>query len=102
MNEFAADAFSQKLGYGPELCSGLIKISIENLGCMVPDRLYSIYHYSHPPLVERLRAIATAETKSKGKSKEIDTSKASVSPAPADEGSKSPALAKNTRSKKTK
>jgi Zn-dependent protease with chaperone function len=24
---------------------------------MVPDRLYSMYHYSHPPLLERLRAI---------------------------------------------
>lgn len=24
---------------------------------MVPDPLYSAYHYSHPPLLERLRAI---------------------------------------------
>lgn len=24
---------------------------------MVPDPLYSMYHYSHPPLLERLRAI---------------------------------------------
>lgn len=24
---------------------------------MVPDTLYSMYHFSHPPLVERLRAI---------------------------------------------
>jgi hypothetical protein len=24
---------------------------------MVPDPYYSMYHYSHPPLLERLRAI---------------------------------------------
>lgn len=24
----------------------------------VPDEWYSAYHYSHPPLVERLRAVA--------------------------------------------
>mgnify|MGYP003385920282 CR=1 FL=1 len=28
INEFAADEFSMKLGYGNELCSGLIKISV--------------------------------------------------------------------------
>ena len=29
----------------------------ENLSNMVPDPWYSMYHYSHPPLLERLRAI---------------------------------------------
>ena len=29
----------------------------ENLSNMIPDPLYSMYHYSHPPLLERLRAI---------------------------------------------
>ena len=42
---------------GEDLCKGLIKISVENLGNMVPDALYSLYHFSHPPLVERLRAL---------------------------------------------
>eukprot|EP01041_Mallomonas_annulata_P011346 gene11345-23739_t len=56
-NEFAADRFSCDLGMGEELGSGLVKISIENLGNMVPDSLYSLYHFSHPPLVERLRAM---------------------------------------------
>eukprot|EP01035_Chromulina_nebulosa_P021089 gene21089-27328_t len=41
-NEFAADEYSAKL---------------ENLGNLVPDSLYSLYHFSHPPLVERLRAL---------------------------------------------
>lgn len=55
--EFEADAFARKLGLGGELRSGLIKLQKENLSVLVPDRLYSAYHYSHPPLVERLRAL---------------------------------------------
>ena len=64
-NEFAADKYANDLGMGKELCSGLVKISVENLGNMVPDSLYSLYHFSHPPLVERLRAIEAANRKSK-------------------------------------
>lgn len=56
-NEFAADNYAKELGMGADLASGLIKISIENLGNLVPDSLYSLYHFSHPPLVERLAAI---------------------------------------------
>ncbi len=56
-NEFAADAFAVQLGKGDALKGGLIKISVENLDNMVPDPWYSSYHYSHPPLVERLRAV---------------------------------------------
>ena len=40
-------------------CASYSYTYIENLGCMVPDSWYSIYHYSHPPLVERLRAITS-------------------------------------------
>lgn len=60
-NEFAADKYANDLGMGKELSSGLVKITIENLGAatMFPDPLYSAYHFSHPPLVERLRAINT-------------------------------------------
>ncbi|KAJ1881269.1 CAAX prenyl protease 1, partial [Kickxella alabastrina] len=46
-----------KLGYGEQLASGLIKLQIENKSVMNPDPLYSAYHFSHPPLVERLNAI---------------------------------------------
>ena len=31
VNEFQADEYSRRLGYGPELCSGLIKISVGKL-----------------------------------------------------------------------
>lgn len=64
-NEFAADRFSNKLGMGDALKSGLVKISVENLGNMVPDELYSLYHFSHPPLVERLKAIGNGSQKKK-------------------------------------
>jgi len=64
-NEFQADAFAASLGRGKALASGLIKISIENLDNMVPDRWYSLYHYSHPPLVERLAAIEQLELNNK-------------------------------------
>ncbi|KAJ2753017.1 zinc metalloprotease [Coemansia pectinata] len=60
-HEFEADEFSKKLGYGKELASSLIKLQIENKGNMNPDPLYSAYHYSHPPLVERLNAINDPE-----------------------------------------
>jgi len=56
-NEFQADAYSVKLGYAKSLYSGLIKLQTENCSTMIPDPLYSLYHYSHPPLLERLNAI---------------------------------------------
>jgi STE24 endopeptidase len=65
MNEFAADKFSSDLGMGKALQTGLCKISLENLGAMCPDPLYATYHYSHPPLVERLSAMTELEKKSK-------------------------------------
>ena len=65
--EFQADAFAVDLGYAEEIKSGLTKISIENLSNMNPDKLYSAYHYSHPPLVERLTAVAQRQSDNKKK-----------------------------------
>lgn len=61
-NEFQADKYACDLGMGAKLGTGLIKISVENKGAatMLPDRFYSMYHFSHPPLVERLMAINEA------------------------------------------
>mmetsp|Transcript_44863 Transcript_44863/g.72056 ORF Transcript_44863/g.72056 Transcript_44863/m.72056 type:complete len:428 (+) Transcript_44863:146-1429(+) len=61
--EFEADEFAVNLGYAPFLRSGLIKLQEENLGTMVPDWMYSAYHHSHPPLVQRLAAIDAAGKK---------------------------------------
>lgn len=64
INEFAADRFSVNLGMSKKLQSGLCKIHLENLGAMNPDKLYSMYHYSHTPLIERLRAMMALDKKS--------------------------------------
>ena len=56
-NEFQADEFSVKQKCGEELKRGLVKMSIENRSDLNPDPLYSAYHYSHPPLLQRLSAI---------------------------------------------
>ncbi|KAL9264374.1 CAAX prenyl protease 1-like protein [Drosera capensis] len=62
--EFQADAFAKKLGYAQELRSGLVKLQEENLATMNTDPWYSTYHYSHPPLVERLAAMDKPDKKS--------------------------------------
>lgn len=61
-NEFQA-AFAVDLGHAPALKTALTKLAIENLSNMNPDKFYSAYHYSHPPLVERLGAISDLEKK---------------------------------------
>lgn len=61
--EFQADAFASKLGYAVPLRAGLIKLQEENLSAMNTDPWYSAYHYSHPPLVERLAALEVGEKK---------------------------------------
>ena len=66
-NEFQADQYSKDLGMGKELASGLIKISIENFNNLVPDPWYSAWHFSHPPVVERCRAMIAPMTLSKAK-----------------------------------
>mmetsp|Transcript_9551 Transcript_9551/g.14328 ORF Transcript_9551/g.14328 Transcript_9551/m.14328 type:complete len:499 (-) Transcript_9551:2169-3665(-) len=63
--EFQADEFSVDLGMSSKLQSGLCKIHLENLGAMSPDSWYSTYHYSHPPLVERLSAMMKLDTAKK-------------------------------------
>lgn len=55
--EFQADAFARSMGRSTELCSALIKLNKDNLGFPVADWLFSMWHYSHPPLLERLRAL---------------------------------------------
>ncbi|USW57971.1 Putative peptidase M48, CAAX prenyl protease 1 [Septoria linicola] len=62
--EFEADAFSHKLGYASELAAALIKLQKQNLSSMDADWMYSAFHYSHPILTERLKAIGwTSEHK---------------------------------------
>ncbi|KAJ9081521.1 zinc metalloprotease [Entomophthora muscae] len=62
-HEFEADAFAVQLGKAHPLATGLLKLQKKNLGDMNPDPLYSAYHFSHPPLTERLSAIPVTLTK---------------------------------------
>ena len=61
--EFAADAFSARLGYDDLLCAALTKLQKDNLAFPVHDWLYSWLHHDHPPLLERLRAIREMKQK---------------------------------------
>ncbi|GMN45024.1 hypothetical protein TIFTF001_014215 [Ficus carica] len=61
--EFQADIFAKKLGYNSTLRAALVKLQEENLSAMNTDPWYSAYHYSHPPLVERLAALDEPDKK---------------------------------------
>jgi STE24 endopeptidase len=64
MFEFQADAFGVQLGKGKHLKEALCILDKENKGPPNVDPWYSTYHYSHPPLPERLKAISAKEKKS--------------------------------------
>ncbi|KER28247.1 hypothetical protein T265_13631, partial [Opisthorchis viverrini] len=55
--EFQADRFAVDLGYGAYLKSALLVLHKDNLSFPVSDWLYSTFHYSHPPILERLAAL---------------------------------------------
>ncbi|CAM1507926.1 Fc.00g047740.m01.CDS01 [Cosmosporella sp. VM-42] len=55
--EFQADAFAKQLGYPELLARSLLKLQIQNLSTMDADWVYASYHFSHPHLTERLKAL---------------------------------------------
>ncbi|CAH1373243.1 hypothetical protein MTP99_014670 [Tenebrio molitor] len=55
--EFQADSFAVALGNAPHLVSALVQLNKDNLGFPIYDYLYSSWHHSHPPLLERIEAI---------------------------------------------
>ena len=55
--EYQADKFSYELGYGDNLIKALCKLSETNKSNLDPDPLYSMINYSHPTLIERIKAI---------------------------------------------
>jgi STE24 endopeptidase len=59
--EYQADAFAAKaIGEGRSLIGALRKLNEKNLSNLTPHPLYSGFYYSHPALVERERALASA------------------------------------------
>ena len=56
-NEYEADAYATKTYNGNALQEALKKLSVNNLSNLLPHPLYVFFHYSHPPLLKRIKAI---------------------------------------------
>ena len=57
-HENEADRFSYELtGNAQGMINALVKLSRDNLSNLSPHPLYVIFHYSHPPVLERIREI---------------------------------------------
>lgn len=56
-NEYEADAFAAKHFDPSEMASALKKLSVKNLSNLRPHPLYVFFHYSHPTLIQRLKAL---------------------------------------------
>lgn len=57
-NEFEADRYAAETTGDPEsMVSALKKLSAHNLSNLTPHPLYVFLNYSHPPVLERIRAI---------------------------------------------
>jgi len=64
--EYQADEFATNMGF--DLTAGLVAIHKKNASNLNPDPWYSMYHFSHPTLVERITAIANSKKKLSTKS----------------------------------
>jgi STE24 endopeptidase len=62
-NENEADKYSYELTGNKEgMISALVKLSRDNLSNLHPHPLYALFHYSHPPVLERIRNIRAIGT----------------------------------------
>ena len=59
-NEYEADAYAKATYAAEPLISGLKKMSSDHLSNLTPHPAYIFVHYSHPPLKERVTALAKA------------------------------------------
>jgi len=56
-NEFEADAYAKETFDGKALSEALKKLSVDSLSNLYPHPAYVFFHYSHPPLLQRLKAL---------------------------------------------
>ena len=60
--EFEADAFAKNaIGTGRHLIEGLKKLTVTNLGNLTPHPFTVWLNYSHPPVLDRIRALDCAD-----------------------------------------
>ena len=58
-NEYAADRFAvETTGDSRALVDALKKLSVQNLSNLLPHRFYVYLNHSHPPVLDRIRAIS--------------------------------------------
>jgi STE24 endopeptidase len=56
-NEFEADKTGAELGGGKNLATALQKLVTENKSFPLSHPLYIFFHYTHPPVMERLKEL---------------------------------------------
>ncbi|MBQ0029032.1 MAG: M48 family metallopeptidase [Bacteroidales bacterium] len=56
-NEYEADAFAKKEGVAEHLISALKKLTASSLSNLTPHPYYIFFHFSHPTLLQRVRAL---------------------------------------------
>lgn len=57
-NEFEADRYARETFDGKALSTALKRLSVDTLSDLYPHPAYVFFHYSHPPLLERLKELA--------------------------------------------
>jgi STE24 endopeptidase len=61
-HEYEADAFAAETTKAPdEMISALKKLSVDNLSNLTPHPLKVFLEYSHPPVLERIKALKEFE-----------------------------------------
>lgn len=62
-NEYEADRFAAETTRDPDaMISALKKLSVHNLSNLTPHPFYVFLNYSHPPTLERIRALRSLKT----------------------------------------
>jgi STE24 endopeptidase len=56
-HEFQADSYARESYDADLLISSLKKLSRKNLSNLTPHPAYVFFHYSHPPLLQRIKSL---------------------------------------------